>query len=128
MRLLLDTNAFLWFADGSQQLSQPAKEQIENTGHEVYLSVASIWEMAIKISLGKLEIALPVDEFIKRQLELGGIELLAVSEHHACAVAKLPFHHRDPFDRMLAAQCLADGLAIVSPDTCFERYGVQRLW
>jgi PIN domain nuclease of toxin-antitoxin system len=128
MRLLLDTSAFLWFVEGSNRLSETAKNHVEDAGHELSLSIASLWEMAIKISLGKLEISLPLPDFLRKQLSLSGVQLLGITEGHAYAIAALPFHHRDPFDRMLVAQCLIEGLAVVSPDSAFDQYGVERVW
>lgn len=120
MRFLIDTNAFLWFVEGSNRLSEAARDHIEDTRNDLSMSIATLWEMAIKISLGKLEISLPLDQFIRKQLELSGIALLPVNEHHAYAIAGLPLHHRDPFDRMLVAQCLTEGLAVISPDGAFD--------
>lgn len=128
MRLLLDTSAFLWFVDGSERLSDTARSQIENPGNELFLSVASIWEMAIKISLGRLDIAMPLTDFVRTQSKLSGMALLPVNEHHACGVADLPFHHRHPFDRLLVSQCHVEELTIVTPDAAFDAYGVKRVW
>ena len=127
MQILLDTSALLWFVEGSERLSETARRHFEDTGHDLFLSAASIWEMAIKISLGKLQVSLPLGDFIQTQTELSGIGLLPVTERHAYEVANLPFHHRDQFDRMLAAQCKTEQLAIISPDSSFDPYGVERV-
>jgi len=103
MRLLLDTHTFLWFIMGSPNLSPRARTLIEDGSNEGFLSVASLWEIAIKSSLGKLTLSAPFDALIPQQLALNGIELLAVEVSPAALVSSLPFHHRDPFDRMLAA-------------------------
>jgi PIN domain nuclease of toxin-antitoxin system len=124
--LLLDTHAFLWWVADDRRLSARARRAI---GRETsFLSLASCWEMAIKISLKKLIVPDPVDRFVREQLELNGIRLLPVTFEHALAVAGLPFHHRDPFDRLLAAQALDDELSLVSGDRVFEDYGVRRIW
>jgi len=128
MRLLLDTHAFLWFVEGSARLSETAKDHIEDDRHDLFLSIASLWEMAVKISLGKLDVPRPFAEFMQSHLALSSIGLFEVSPHHAYAIADLPFHHRDPFDRLLAVQCLSDGFTLVSADGVFEEYGVQRVW
>ena len=128
MRLLLDTSAFLWFVEGSGRLSDTARNHIEDSSHELLLSIATLWEMAIKISLGKLDVSPPLPEFVQKHLALSAIGLLNIGAEHTYALARLPFHHRDPFDRMLAVQCLNDGLTLISPDTAFEAYGVQRVW
>src|SRR5262249_7089883 len=104
MKLLLDTHAFLWFINDSAELSNNSKNLIEDVDNEVLLSVASLWEMAIKISLGKLTLAKSLNAFLSEQLVANGITLLNISVAHASEVAVLPFHHRDPFDRLLIAQ------------------------
>ena len=128
MRLLLDTHAFLWFVEGSARLSKSAKDHIEDQSHDLLLSIASLWEMAVKISLGKLHVPQPFAEFMQSHLALSSIELLEIRPQHTYAVADLPFHHRDPFDRLLAAQCLSEGLTLISSDGVFEEYGVERVW
>jgi PIN domain nuclease of toxin-antitoxin system len=128
MRLLLDTHAFLWFIMGSPNLSPRARSLVEDGANESFLSVAGLWEIAIKSSLGKLTLSAPFDALIPQQLALNGIELLAVEVAHAALVSALPFHHRDPFDRLLVAQATVEGMPVVSVDTAFDLYGVKRLW
>ena len=128
MRLLLDTHVFLWFVEGNSRLSKSAKDHVEDDAHDLFLSVASLWEMGVKISLGKLELPQPFAEFMQRHLALSSIELLGISPQHAYATADLPFHHRDPFDRLLAVQCLSEELTLVSADSVFVEYGVERVW
>lgn len=128
MNLLLDTHAFLWFIDGSARLSQRARELIEDQGNAKLVSVASLWEMGLKMSLGRLELAQPFGDLIPRQMELNGFGLLPVRISHIARIISLPFHHRDPFDRMIVAQCVAEGLSVVSLDSVFDKYSVQRLW
>ena len=126
MAVLLDTQAFLWWVTDDRRLSKRAARAIAGT--ECLLSVASCWEMAIKASMGKLSLPGSVDRFVQEQIEVNGFNLLAISLEHVAGVARLPFHHRDPFDRLLAAQALADDLSIVSADPVFRRYGVTRAW
>ncbi|HON91720.1 MAG TPA: type II toxin-antitoxin system VapC family toxin [Sedimentisphaerales bacterium] len=128
MNLLLDTHAFLWFIDGSAKLSQRARELIEDQGNAKLVSVASLWEMGLKMSLGRLELAQPFGDLIPRQMELNGFGLLPVRISHIARIISLPFQHRDPFDRMIVAQCVAEGLSVVSLDSVFDKYSVQRLW
>ena len=128
MRLLLDTHAFLWWVDGGTRLSVRARRAIANPANECLVSVASAWEMAIKVSLGKLRLPAPPERFVADQLAANGFRLLASELHHVCGVADLPFHHRDPFDRLLVSQALAESLRIVSADPIFRKYGVTRLW
>lgn len=94
----------------------------------MYFSLASVWEIAIKKSLGKLTIDKPLNTFLSSQLAANSIEILDLSYRHVCRVETLPFHHRDPFDRLLAAQCLEDALPIMSSDPAFDHYGIKRVW
>lgn len=128
MRLLLDTHAFLWFAAGDERLAGVTREQIADGTNTVYVSAASLWEMAIKISTGKLQLAEPLDRFIPKELQRNRLALLPIAFPHIVQVATLPFHHRDPFDRLLIAQSLVEYLPIVSVDHWFDSYGVTRLW
>jgi len=128
MNLLLDTHSFLWFIEGSPHLSQTARTLIEDPTHQPFLSIATLWEMAIKISLGKLEIKQPFEPFISEQLHLNGIELLDIRLPHLASVVTLPFHHRDPFDRLLIAQAQVEQMSLVSSDSAFDVYSITRLW
>jgi len=128
VKLLLDTHSFLWFIMGSPKLGEKARALIEDAGNEKLLSVGSLWEIAIKISLGKLKTAEPFDVLIPRQIETNGIQVLEIDIPHLAALLTLPFHHRDPFDRLLAAQCSAEKLPIVSIDPLFDAYAIQRFW
>lgn len=128
MRYLLDTHTFLWFINDDPALSPPAKGLIENPDHVFYLSVASLWEIAIKVSLGKLEVPASFSEFILEQLRENNIALLEIKVEHTGVVATLPFHHRDPFDRLIIAQSLSEKLPVIGKDVVFDTYGIQRLW
>jgi len=128
MRLLLDTHAFLWFVVGSSDLSATARGLIEDAENEKLVSIASAWEMAIKASLGRLAVAQPFDEVLGGQISRNGFGLLNVSLAHLATVSTLPFHHRDPFDRLLVAQAMVEQLEVVSVDDAFDAYGVRRRW
>ena len=128
MKLLLDTHTFLWMSLDDPQLSQTARDLLADLENELWLSPASYWEIAIKISLGKYLLSEPLDEFVNREITNNNISVLAISTQHAQAVATLPFHHNDPFDRLLVAQDMTEQMAIVSKDNTFDAYGVQRLW
>lgn len=128
MKILLDTHAFLWFIMGSPNLSSSARALIEDVTNEKLFSVASLWEMAIKLSLGKLTLSAPFGLMIPQQLSLNSIELLNIKIEHTATVAFLPFHHRDPFDRLLIAQAIVEEIPIISIDTAFDAYSVTRLW
>jgi PIN domain nuclease of toxin-antitoxin system len=127
MKLLLDTHAFLWFIANNPRLSAKAKALLESD-LELLINTASLWEIAIKTSIGKLVLAQPYDIFIRQQLEQNSIEILPVKLEHLIIVATLPFHHRDPFDRLLIAQAMSEDLSVVSADQAFDTYAVQRLW
>jgi PIN domain nuclease of toxin-antitoxin system len=116
MRLLLDTHALLWFIAGSPDLSSDARTSIEDPANEKLVSIASIWETAIKVSVGKMTLSAPFDDLFPHQLQINGFDLLPIRIEHAAAVSALPFHHRDPFDRLLAAQAIKDNLALASAD------------
>jgi PIN domain nuclease of toxin-antitoxin system len=128
VRLLLDTHAFLWWVADASELSTRARGVIAATDNECLLSAASCWEMAIKVSIGKLDLDGLVERFVPHHLAVNGFQELPVEVRHASRVARLPFHHRDPFDRLLASQALEEDLAIVSADPIFRRYGVKRIW
>jgi PIN domain nuclease of toxin-antitoxin system len=128
VRLLLDTHAFLWWVNGGEQLTPRARRAVADPANECFVSLASAWEMAIKTSLGKLHLPASPERFVSDQLAANQFRLLAIDLRHASGVASLPFHHRDPFDRLLVAQALAERLAIVSADSVFRRYGVKRVW
>lgn len=128
MRLLIDTHSFLWFVHGDSRLSARARRLIAGAANDRYLSLASVWEMAIKLSVGKLSLGQPIETFIPQLLNQNGIFLLGVDILHAAEVAVLPLHHRDPFDRMLVAQAQVERMPIVSNDSALDAYGVTRLW
>ncbi len=131
MNLLLDTHTFLWFIDGNPKLSPSARRLIEDVANTSYVSIASLWEIAVKASLGKLHLGQPFDILIPQQLKLNGFIVLGITVAHTAQVAALPFprdNHRDPFDRLLIAQALNEHMPIVSRDDAFDAYGVTRLW
>lgn len=128
MTYLLDTHTFLWFINADASLSATAQTTIEAEGTNIFLSVASLWEMAIKVSLGKLEVPLPFAEFMQEQMRTNNILLYEIQMAHIGLVTTLPFHHRDPFDRLIIAQSLTDQIPIIGKDDIFDAYGVQRLW
>lgn len=128
MNILLDTHAFLWFVDDNPRLSQAARVLIEAEDSQPFLSMASLWEMAIKISLGKLQLEQPYEAFVPQQLALNGIGILNFSLEHIAEISHLPFHHRDPFDRMIAVQSRTEKMTLVSADTSFDAYEVERVW
>lgn len=128
MRLLLDTHALLWWLADDASLPKRARSAIADTSNNVIVSAASAWEIAIKFRLGRLPDASGLlGEFVD-QVRLQGFDLLAISADHAIRAGLLPGTHRDPFDRMLAAQAQAEDLTLISNETLFDGYGVRRLW
>jgi PIN domain nuclease of toxin-antitoxin system len=128
MNILLDTHAFLWFIAGSDELSVTARELIENEENRIFLSAASLWEMAIKVSLEKLSLSESFETLIPEQISQNGIEILNISTAHAAKIIQLPFHHRDPFDRLLIAQTLVEDMSLISIDEIFDAYEIKRIW
>jgi PIN domain nuclease of toxin-antitoxin system len=128
VRALLDTHAFLWFVTGHRALGPAADHVIGRGASELMLSIASVWELAIKAGLGRLEFMVPLESFVSEQLQLNRIALLPVALDHATRVASLPHHHRDPFDRMLVSQAQMEEMPIISADPVLDRYGVNRIW
>ena len=126
--LLLDTHTLLWFLWADSQLSQTAKDLIEDPNNRKLVSVASCWEIAIKTGLGKLRLGEPSASFLSRELARNNFEVLSISLGHATAVEDLDPHHKDPFDRLLTAQANLEGLPLISADGIFDRYAVKRLW
>ncbi len=128
MRILLDTHALIWFFEGNLRLPAAARGLIADRQNLKTVSIASLWEMAIKISIGKLTLSLPLDEFIARRVVTSQALILPVEVSHLIAVCSLPFHHKDPFDRLLIAQALTENIPLISADAAFDAYGVQRIW
>ena len=127
MPYLLDTHSLIWFFEGSTKLPQAIRQIIADPKNDIYLSVVSLWEMAIKISLGKLTLAQPLEKVIERLPE-ESIFLLDITPKQVLQVMTLPLHHRDPFDRMLVAQALSLDFTLVSNEEMFDGYGVKRVW
>jgi PIN domain nuclease of toxin-antitoxin system len=128
MNYMLDTHTFLWFINDDSSLSSTAKTLIENRENAIYLSIASIWEMAIKVSLGRLETPSPFTDFIDEQLSKKTIVLLDIRTAHTGIVATLPFYHHDPFDRLIIAQSQGEDFPIIGRDMVFDEYGIERHW
>lgn len=128
MRLLLDTQAFLWFLLGDPKLSEKAAALIADPLNEIEISPASYWEIAIKIGLGKYSLPEPLDTFIEREIAANDMRILPIEPKHAAVLSAMPMHHRDPFDRLIIAQALAEKIAIVGSDPDFDDYGVVRHW
>lgn len=131
MRLLLDTHTFLWHANGDSQVSATATALLIDPGNELFLSMASVWEIAIKSGLKKLTLSAPFLAFLTQAITGYGITLLQMTIDDCAAYEQLPFpnpQHRDPFDRMIIVQTLSNGLSVVGLDSAFDAYGIKRFW
>lgn len=127
MNLLLDTHSFIWFAENSQELSPRVRDEIEDINNGCYLSIASLWELAIKLSLNKLELKHSF-ESLPNLLSDNNIEILPLHFKHLRQLLILPFHHRDPFDRLILSQAIAENFVIVTKDGVFEKYTSNIIW
>jgi PIN domain nuclease of toxin-antitoxin system len=127
LKLLLDTHTFVWFINGDSLLSNKAKKEILKPSNSKFISIASIWEMAIKISLGKLKVNYQFQEIFK-QIEENGFEILPIVFEHTLLVSQLEFYHRGPFDRIIIAQSISEDMTIISKDGNFDAYNVKLLW
>jgi len=127
MKLLLDTHTFIWFVEDDKQLPVKAKRLIENSENEIFLSIASLWEIAIKLQLKKLELSQPIEK-VMEHAAFNGFVFLPILPEHIIALTKLEFFHRDPFDRIIIAQSIIEEQAIITKDKVFKDYGVERIW
>lgn len=128
MRLLLGTHSFLWFITADPKLSPRADASMRDGRNRLLLSIGSIWEIAIKVSIGRLSIPKPLDIFVPKQLRANRSGLLPIRLKHTYVVSKLPLHHRDPFDLLLVAQAQTEGMPLISADVRLDDYGITRLW
>ena len=128
MKLLLDTHVFIWWDSEPARLSSQALALCQDRANTVLLSVASVWEMQIKLQLGKLKLSLPLAEVIESQERINNIEVLPIILAHVLALQNLPAHHKDPFDRLLIAQANAEGAVLISGDPILAKYPVKLLW
>jgi len=127
MKAILDTHAFLWALAGDGRMSRHAREVFAGSA-DLLLSIASIWEILIKVQAGKLNFPRPAGRYVIRKLAENRIEILPISVDHLLAVERLPMHHRDPFDRMLIAQSMEENIPVVTADRIFTRYPIDVIW
>ena len=125
MKLLLDTNCWLWWLSEPHKLTSSMQQAIANHENELFLSVASIWEIAIKVATGKLTIPQPLPKLVAEQLSIDGIQTLDIRTIHALKIEELPNYHKDPFDRILIAQAICENLTIITGDRQFAAYPVS---
>jgi PIN domain nuclease of toxin-antitoxin system len=128
MRLLLDTHALIWAVHQPDRLGSRARSALEDAANELLISAATIWEIAIKTGLGKLTLSVPYREWMDRAIADLGSTILPITVEYADAQTRLPGHHRDPFDRMVVAQAMAERIPLVANEDMVDQYGVSRLW
>ena len=130
MKYLLDTHTLLWFLAGDKKLSHRARQVIGDPNNEKFVSIASLWEIAIKVGLGKLHLAKPFEQMFPERLDFNRIQILDITVDSLIKLTTLPSHreHRDPFDRLIIAQGLAEELPTISVDTGFDAYSIDRIW
>ena len=127
MRILLDTHTFIWFLEGDRTIPPSSRELIEDRTNQCFISSVSLWEMTVKSSLGKLEMSIDLNQLSQLLTDLD-IELLPIRIEHLSTLATLPFHHRDPFDRLIIAQAISESKTLISNDNQFEKYPVSLNW
>lgn len=128
MKLLLDTHVFLWLRNAPEKIPRHIMAIYENMDSDIFLSMASIWEMQIKNQLGKLALELPLNELIEQQCMENGLQILAIEAEHIYALKNLPSHHNDPFDRLILVQAQAEKMQLASADSVFKHYDVECIW
>jgi PIN domain nuclease of toxin-antitoxin system len=128
MNILLDTHAYLWFIGGDGNLSQSSRDAIEDPLNLKIISVASLWEITIKHSIGKLDLHNGIQPVLTEHITSNGFDLLSIEVGHLVKLGTMPMHHRDPFDRLLIAQAMSDNLAVCSADAIFSTYDIDRIW
>ena len=128
MKLLLDTHTFLWFIGGNTNLSNTARNAIEDTSNQRFISIATLWEISIKVSIRKLKIGIAFTELVEQEVYGNAIEILEISSEHLDELVKLPFHHKDPFDRIIIAQSQVEKIPILTSDSKIKQYSVDIVW
>jgi PIN domain nuclease of toxin-antitoxin system len=128
MKALLDTHTFLWAIAGEEKKLSRRAEQIYTGSNDLWLSVASLWEILIKVQTGKLPLPVPTGSYVVRNLAANHIEVLPITLDHVLKLESLPHYHRDPFDRILIAQSIEENLPLITSDPLFEKYPVKLLW
>jgi PIN domain nuclease of toxin-antitoxin system len=128
MTYLLDTHTFLWYIMDQAQMTGKILSIVNDRQNQIYVSHASLWEIAIKVSIGKLHLPKPFEQFVYDQIIQNNFRTLSIEPRHINVVVQLPLHHRDPFDRLLVAQASTENMQFISRDPIFDDYAVQRLW
>ena len=128
MKYLLDTHTAIWLVNSSENLSRPAESALRNTENQLFLSIASLWEMTIKISIGKLEsISNGIKDFHKK-LSIMPIEILQINPNYLNVLQTLPFHHKEPFDRLIISTAICEDMTVITTDKYIPKYNISTLW
>lgn len=128
MKILLDTNTFLWAIADEPKLSKKAGNEFIDGSNSLYISIASIWEIIIKVSINKLKLPKPASVFLMKQISINRIRMLEIKQEHIYHLERLPFHHRDPFDRLIISQSLVEKMPVATADRIFKKYGIKTIW
>jgi PIN domain nuclease of toxin-antitoxin system len=128
MEYLIDTHTLLWIVANNPKLSKKAKNIYLNRNNKIYVSIATIWELSIKIGLNKLNINIPLNKFVDIHIVGNNIKILNINLNHLYRIEKLPLHHRDPFDRLIISQAIEDKIPIIGSDELFDYYQIKRIW
>ena len=128
MNILLDSHTLIWFSQNSPQLSSSAIEILENRNNLLFLSLVSVWEIQIKVQLGKLNLDISLSEIVKDQTKINDVQILTMKLSHIWTLDTLPYYHKDPFDRLLISQAITENLIILGVDSVFDSYPVQKIW
>ncbi|BAY38883.1 hypothetical protein NIES2111_32320 [Nostoc sp. NIES-2111] len=128
MKLLLDTHVLIWWSSSSERLSANVYNLITDTSNTLMFSIASVWELQIKYQLGKLNLSSPIPNLIESQQRINNLQILPIELSHIYALDGLPNYHRDPFDRIVIAQAIVEKIPMLSADTVFDAYAVQKIW
>jgi PIN domain nuclease of toxin-antitoxin system len=128
VKYLIDTHTLLWIVTNDPKLSAKAKDLYLDSENEIFISMASIWELSIKSSLGKISLEQPLDEFVDEHVKGNDIRILKIELSHVLRIENLPFYHRDPFDRLIISQSIEDNIPIIGSDKTFDSYPIKRIW
>ena len=128
MNILLDSHTLIWFSQNSPQLSSSAIEILEDRNNLLFLSLVSVWEIQIKVQLGKLNLDISLSEIVKDQTKINDVQILPMKLSHIWTLDTLPYYHKDPFDRLLISQAITENLIILGVDSVFDAYPVQKIW
>jgi PIN domain nuclease of toxin-antitoxin system len=128
VKILVDAHALIWAVDDPSKLGLQAARVLQDGTNDLFLGAGTIWEISIKVSLAKLSLSLPYQQWMNRAITDLGIRIVPITVAYANAQANLPMHHRDPFDRLMVAQAIVERFALISTDSLLDQYGINRIW